>query len=74
MENRHRVDPGQPTKDTGIYRDKWECNLRSEGEGGARLKDAVDGFNYLSYDDWAGAQHRAIVMRRRRKLGEHLGW
>ncbi|KAJ2904505.1 hypothetical protein MKZ38_007948 [Zalerion maritima] len=73
-ENRDRVDPEEPINETGIYRDKWERRVRPEQEGDVRLRDVVDDFNYLSYDDWADARYRGMVMRDRRELGEHLGW
>ncbi|KAI5855531.1 hypothetical protein GGS23DRAFT_443312 [Durotheca rogersii] len=74
MDNRNRVDPEEPMKDTGIYRDKWERKLRPDDEGDARLRDVIDDFNYVSYDEWADAQYRAMIMRERRELGEHLAW
>ncbi|KAI1500928.1 hypothetical protein F5X99DRAFT_384391 [Biscogniauxia marginata] len=73
MDNRDRIDPEEPIKDTGIYRDKWERKLRPEEEGDARLRDVVDDFNYISYDEWADARYRAMMIRQRRELGEHLG-
>ncbi|KAI0006496.1 hypothetical protein F4779DRAFT_629777 [Xylariaceae sp. FL0662B] len=73
MDNRHRVDPEEPIKETGIYRDKWERKVRPDVEGDARLRDVVDDFNYISYDDWRDARKRGMIMRQRRSRGEHLG-
>ncbi len=56
MDNRHRVDPEEPTEDTGIYRDKWERKLRREAEVDARFKDVVDNSSSISYDEWTDAR------------------
>jgi hypothetical protein len=74
MDNHKRIDPEEPIKDTGIYRDKWERRPLDEDEGDMRLRDVVDDFNYVSRQEFSEAHYRATVMRKRRRRGEHLGW
>lgn len=73
-DNRKRIDPEEPIKETGIYRDKWERRPLSEDEDDMRLKDVVDDFNYVSGKEFDEAQYRAIELRERRLNGEHLSW
>ncbi|KAK3934657.1 hypothetical protein QBC46DRAFT_426217, partial [Diplogelasinospora grovesii] len=74
MDNHKRIDPEEPIKDTGIYRDKRERRPPDEDEGDMRLRDVVDDFNYVSRQEFSEAHYRATVMRKRRWRGEHLGW
>lgn len=54
---------------TGIYRDPWERQLRSLDEGDMRVKDVVDTWNYLSFEDWREATKRGRRERNRRSMG-----
>jgi hypothetical protein len=68
--NRQRVDPELRIKKTGIYRDLWERQLRPLHETDFRVKDVVDLFNYLSYDDYREAKQRAFRERDKRQERE----
>jgi hypothetical protein len=57
-ENRNRIDPEEPIKLTGIYRDDWERNPRPERMGDARSICRHDTLNYPSLKDWLEAQDR----------------
>ena len=63
--NRYRVDPEEAIDETGIYRDLWGRRPISELDGGDRLRDVVDMFNYLSEDDWEDARYRGMQLRDR---------
>ncbi|KAH6854044.1 hypothetical protein B0I37DRAFT_21119 [Chaetomium sp. MPI-CAGE-AT-0009] len=68
--NRERVDPGQAIETTGIYRDIWERRLRLLGDGDLRVRDAVDTFNYLSFQDWCEANRRGHGEMDKREMDE----
>ncbi|KAK4148634.1 hypothetical protein C8A00DRAFT_47553 [Chaetomidium leptoderma] len=68
--NRHRVDPEEAIETTGIYRDRWERRLRPLKSGDARIKDVIDTWNYLSFEDWRDATRRGRRARRERKAKE----
>jgi hypothetical protein len=73
-ENRKRVDPEEPMKETGIYRDKWERRALSEDDPDRRLRTVMDSFNYLSAEEFHVARVRGRALRRRRGAGENLDW
>lgn len=70
--HRVRVDPEESIEVTGIYRDKWERNPVEMRGYDMRLKDVVDTFNYLSFDDWMRAGRRADDMWQRRAKEEEM--
>ncbi|KAK4233174.1 hypothetical protein C8A03DRAFT_48199 [Achaetomium macrosporum] len=68
--NRQRVDPEEDIEITGIHRDPWERRPRQYGEPrfrDRRLKDVVDTFNYLSYEDWGAARGQKGTEKEERK-------
>ena len=74
MNNRKRIDPEEPIKETGIYRDKWERLPLSEDSPDMRMKDVIDTFNYVSEDEYYAARLRGYDLEERRTRGDHLGW
>lgn len=74
-ENNVRVDPEEPMKETGIYRDKWERRPLGRNDWDSRLRTCYDGEpDYLSFQEWSDAGTRGHKLERRRLLGEDLGW
>ena len=74
INNRKRIDPKEPIKETSIYRDKWERRPLSTDDPDARLRDVVDDFNYVPREEFSEARHRAFKLRKRRRNEENLGW
>jgi hypothetical protein len=74
MNNRKRIDPEEPIKETGIYRDKWERRALSANDHDERLRDVLDDFNYVSREEFFDARSRAFELQTRRYKGEHLDW
>ena len=66
--NRQRVDPEQAIETTGIFRDPWERQVRPLDWADARIKDVMDLFNYLSFEDWRDASRRGRRERRLRRM------
>lgn len=74
-ENRIRIDPEEPMKETGIYRDKWERKpIFSPDATDGRIRDVIDLDNYLTREEYSAAYQRGVRLRERRWDEEDLGW
>ncbi|KAK3293434.1 uncharacterized protein B0H64DRAFT_326608 [Chaetomium fimeti] len=63
--NRVRVDPEEPIKTTGIYRDLWERKDISPDAGDRRERDVWDEREYPTIEDFRAARGRARERVRR---------
>ncbi|KAK7964464.1 hypothetical protein PG988_011438 [Apiospora saccharicola] len=61
--NTKRVDPEEPIRETGIYRDLWERRDLPPEAGDRRLRDVWDTHNFPTKADYHAAGHRARVRR-----------
>ncbi|KAK8859076.1 hypothetical protein PGQ11_009810 [Apiospora arundinis] len=61
--NIYRVDPEEPMRETGIYRDLWERKDFPPEAGDSRLRDVVDRHNFPTKADWVAAHGRARARR-----------
>lgn len=69
--NRNRVDPEEPIKETGIYRDLWERKpLPLDAPDGARMRDVWNVLDFPTMADKAASKRRAIARRGRYLRGE----
>ncbi|KAG7290258.1 hypothetical protein NEMBOFW57_000257 [Staphylotrichum longicolle] len=66
--NRIRVDPEEPIRTTGIYRDLWERNGIPPGVGDVRLRDVWDKTEFPTLDDYSASRHRALDRKERIEL------
>ncbi|KAK7934571.1 hypothetical protein PG985_000066 [Apiospora marii] len=57
--NTHRVDPEEPIRETGIYRDLWERRDFPPQAGDLRLRDVWDRHNFPTRADKVAAGRRA---------------
>jgi hypothetical protein len=60
QDNRIRVDPEEPIRTTGIYRDLWERKDLSPDEGDSRLRDVWDVNEYPTRGDFSASRRRAF--------------
>ena len=65
LENRTRVDPEEPIRETGIYRDIWERKERplSTGWGDLRLRDVCVLHDWVTVEEWEESRSRAFARR-----------
>ncbi|OAA57648.1 hypothetical protein SPI_07307 [Niveomyces insectorum RCEF 264] len=63
--NRVRIDPEEPIRMTGIYRDAWERRAFAEGDWDPRNRDVVNLFDFLSCEGFSEAFRRSMRMRER---------
>lgn len=68
--NLPRVDPEEPLKATGIYRDIWERKDRPFERSDARLRDVWDTNDFPTRDDKGAAANRAMEMRFQAEYGD----
>ncbi|KAK7993256.1 hypothetical protein PG989_006637 [Apiospora arundinis] len=61
--NIYRVDPEEPMRETGIYRDLWERKDFPPEAGDSRLRDVVDRHNFPTKAHWVAAHGRARARR-----------
>ncbi|KAF5564461.1 hypothetical protein FNAPI_2169 [Fusarium napiforme] len=63
--NDYRIDPEEPPKDTGIYRDIWDRSELREDAYDQRLRDVWNKVDYLTHSDKGNAGDRALERRNR---------
>lgn len=67
QDNRIRVDPEEPIRDTGIYRDLWERKDIPPSRGDPRLRDVSSPLDYPDIEDHFASKHRAMERLRRKE-------
>jgi hypothetical protein len=60
QDNRIRVDPEEPIRTTGIYRDLWERKDLSPDAGDLRLRDVWDRNEYPTMSDFGASRRRGF--------------
>ncbi|KAK8030214.1 hypothetical protein PG993_011505 [Apiospora rasikravindrae] len=68
--NTKRVDPEEPIRETGIYRDLWERKDFPPDATDSRLRDVWDTFNFPTTADKEAAGDRAWERKMRLKYGD----
>ena len=69
LDNGERVDPEDPIKETGVYRDIWERRERPSSEGDSRLRDVYAKTDYPNADDFSASARRAWLKKDREQHG-----